>query len=177
MTGGASSVIGPKPGLKQGHANSYNTTIEAGDGDDCARFGDSMAWIEAKQFETRPNEYAKLVAEKTLWNEVLAANQRGAETYLSTLLPYFVIGSPLYKEAFNSSCRAIMSVLKNEQYGFPEVHLPTVDVEDLARAHVACVTDSGLLGRNSRHLIARDSLWWSEILDTLKKNTSEISPT
>jgi hypothetical protein len=51
--------------------------LEDGDGDNCARFSDSLAWIEAKEFENRPNETAKLVAEKTCWNEVLAYNQKG----------------------------------------------------------------------------------------------------
>lgn len=75
MTGGATSVIGPTPGMKQGHANSQMTELDDSNGDDCARFSDSNAWVEAKLFETRPNETAKLVAEKTVWNEVLAFNQ------------------------------------------------------------------------------------------------------
>jgi len=76
MTGGASSVIGPFPGQNRGHANSEQTLILEGDGDNCARFSDSNAWVDVKEFNSRPNETAKLVAERTCWNEILAFNQK-----------------------------------------------------------------------------------------------------
>jgi nucleoside-diphosphate-sugar epimerase len=133
MTGAASSVVGAHP-LKD---------------DETSHYADATQWVDQHTFD-KPNEKSKLVAEKTCWNEVLAADPR-SKTSLSTVLPYFVVGQPLFKESFNSSCSSILKIINNEQYGFPEVHLPIVDVEDVAAAHVACIT---FKGENTRHLLA-----------------------
>jgi nucleoside-diphosphate-sugar epimerase len=127
MTGAATSVIGMHPMVKDKEGNKFQG------------YSDPYQWIDAKTIP-RPNEKAKLVAEKTCWNVIL--NQTGDnKTTLSALLPYFIIGEPMYREAFNSSCLTIAQILNNEQTGFPEVHLPTIDVQDLARAHIACMVD------------------------------------
>ena len=73
---------------------------------------------------------------------------------MTSILPYFMSGPPLYKESFNSSCFAIASILNNSQYGFPEVHLPVTDVRDVAKAHLVAVLDRDLDRFNGRYLIS-----------------------
>ena len=89
MTGAATSVIGD-------HPRSEGT------------YHDSNEWASLKSV-SRPNERAKLMAEKACWDEVLAwqGAHGSSATRLTTILPYFLTGPPLYREAFNSSCQAI----------------------------------------------------------------------
>jgi len=103
MTGAATSVIGPKP------------TPEG-------IYDDSNIWASYKEV-TRPNEKAKLIAERVCWNEIQSyqAEHGDIATRLTTILPYFITGPPLYKEAYNSSCQAIQSIINNSHAVYPEV--------------------------------------------------------
>ena len=76
VTGAATSVIGPQPLL-----NCYK---------------DPLQWANPK-LVSRPNERAKIVAEKIIWNEVLHNQLGGSRTKINSLLPYFISGPPLYK--------------------------------------------------------------------------------
>ena len=93
---------------------------------------------------------------------------------MSSVLPYFMCGPPLYKEAYNSSCGAIASILNNSQYGFPEVNLPTTDVRDVAAAHIAAINNRSLSKFNGRYMISTQSIWFSDIINLLKKNHKEL---
>jgi len=47
----------------------------------------------------KPNEKAKLVAERVLWENVSKyQNKKNGEMKLCTILPYFIVGPPLYKD-------------------------------------------------------------------------------
>ena len=126
MTGAATSVIGPKP---REDGTYYN----------------SNEWANPKEVN-RPNEKAKILAEKTCWDEVIRnqAEQGDSATRLTTILPYFITGPPIYREAYNSSCQAIDAIINNKQWGFPEVQLPIVDVRDVAKAHLISLMDPTL---------------------------------
>ena len=87
---------------------------------------------------------------------------------MNTLLPYFITGPPLYKEAFNSSCQAISDIIHSSQYGFPEVCLPIIDVRDLALMHILTLYHPQFK-TNGRYLTALESKWFSQIIDLLKK--------
>ena len=109
-------------------------------------------------------ERAKLGAERACWDEILTHQAKGGSdaTRLTTILPYFISGPPLYKEAFNSSCNAINSILNGSQYGFPNVHLPMTDVRDVAAAHVVGLTDHYISRRNGRYLMSTQSIWFQD---------------
>jgi hypothetical protein len=68
---------------------------------------------------TLDNERAKLLAERGAWQAI--KKQETSKTALLVLLPYFMIGPPLYKDVAhtNSSCQSISSILNSTQYGFP----------------------------------------------------------
>ena len=135
MTGAATSVVGDSP---------------QGDG----VYRDSNDW--AKDVN-RPNERAKFLAERACWDEILRAqadSKDNSATRLTTILPYFISGPLLYREAYNSSCGAVSVIITNTQYGFPEVQLPVVDVRDVAQAHILSLTNRELQGFNGRYLLA-----------------------
>ena len=87
---------------------------------------------------------------------------------MTTLLPYFISGPPLYREGYSTSCEAISSILSGSP--FPEIMLPMVDVRDLASAHIVPLIDPFLLGNNGRYLIASKGIWYSEIINLLNDN-------
>lgn len=104
-------------------------------------YKDPYLWVDSKAIN-KPNEKAKILAEKVCWTIIKRQDSTVPEnqpkTSLMSFLPYFMVGPPLYKDLINtnSSCQAINSVLTNAQYGFPEIQLPTCDVRDVAKAHV-----------------------------------------
>ena len=65
-------------------------------------------------------------------------------------------GPPLYKSIIssNSSCQAISSILNNNQYGFPEVNLPIVDVRDVVQAHLSIIRYDPLKNMSGRFLVS-----------------------
>jgi nucleoside-diphosphate-sugar epimerase len=156
MTGAASSVIG---------VSNFNI-----DG----VYHDANKWAQSK-FDGRPNELAKFQAEKAAWNEVVGFKTE-SPTQMSTLLPYFVTGPPLYKEAFNSSCRAISDIINSTQYGFPQVQLPIIDVRDLARLHVLMITHPSF-SKHGRYLVSQESKWFGQIIELLKERRLEYGQT
>jgi len=101
------------------------------------------------------------------------AEAQGYQTQMTTFLPYFISGPPLYKESFNSSCEAISSILNSTQFGFPQVQLPIIDVRDLAKLHTLSLVDSSF-SKHGRYFAASQSLWFSEIIELLKNNRQEI---
>ena len=63
------------------------------------------------------NEKAKLVTERILWENVSKyQNNKNGEMKLCTILPYFMIGPPLYKDVIetNPSLQFLDVILKNK---------------------------------------------------------------
>jgi nucleoside-diphosphate-sugar epimerase len=88
MTGSASTAVGQKPTLKV-----YN---------------DSMMWSTEP---TKANERAKFFAEKACWEEILQAQANKSSITMTSLLPYFISGPPMFREQFNNSCSLLDSLL------------------------------------------------------------------
>jgi len=52
----------------------------------------------------KPNEKAKLVAERVLWENVSKyQNKKNGEMKLCTILPYFIVGPPLYTDVIQTN--------------------------------------------------------------------------
>jgi len=132
--------------------------------DDTSHFANPKQMVDCVSMS---NESAKLMAEKAIWG-VFNRNWNENQTVLISLLPHFMIGPPLFKALVgsNPSCQAIDTVLNSRQNTFPHVHLPTVDVRDVALAHLQAVKLDGLM--SGRYLVAQKSLWMYEIVDQLK---------
>ena len=89
---------------------------------------------------------------------------------MSAILPYFMVGPPLYEDLIstNSSCKQIQTILKNELPIYPNVSLPTVDVRDVASAHILAALSAKFASRNDRFFLAACSLWFKDIISTLQ---------
>ena len=138
-------------------------------------YSDASVFADPKLVD-RPNERAKLLAEKVCWNVIRRQPPSEQRTALVSLLPYFMVGPPLFKSlvSANASCQAVTAILNNTQHGFPQVHLPAVDVRDVAAAHVRAMTLDSLRGKSGRYLVASSSLWFSEVIATLREEEKAL---
>jgi hypothetical protein len=63
-------------------------------------YQDSYNWVEAKAIN-KPNEKAKILAEKVCWNAIKKQDHtnknEATQTSFISLLPYFMTGPPLYE--------------------------------------------------------------------------------
>ena len=123
FTGAATSVVGATPETEKDYV-----------------YSDALHWADPNSF-TNPNEKAKILAERVCWNRIskYQNDQTGApRLHLSTILPYFMVGPPLTKfiSENNSSCKAISRIIHSKEETYPNVCLPTVDVRDVAWAHI-----------------------------------------
>ena len=89
MTGSATSVVGQFPVKDKDFV-----------------YSDSYFWIDAKLIN-KPNEKAKILAEKVAWTSIKRQDSTVAEgqhkTTFQSLLPYFMVGPPLYADLVNSN--------------------------------------------------------------------------
>ena len=118
VTGSASSIVGtlPQDGV----------------------YDNPLIWADHEEIN-KPNEKAKLLGERTMWNTVTRLqNEEQSQLKFCSILPYFMVGPPLLQNhaTTNSSCQAILSNIRNELQVYPNVSLPSVDVRDVANAHV-----------------------------------------
>ena len=72
-----------------------------------------------------------------------------------TLHPAFVIGPTLITER-NSSPEGIGKIMRRDIPGMPDLIMPTVDVRDVAEAHIQALVRPGLNG--SRIILAKESI-------------------
>jgi len=92
-------------------------------------------WTDCEIAE--PYEKSKTMAEKAAWDflESLPENERFE---CATINPGFVIG-PNLNTAFFTSGDVISKILTGEFPGFPDIRFPTVDVRDVAQAHLEAI--------------------------------------
>ncbi|MEU8664586.1 NAD-dependent epimerase/dehydratase family protein [Actinoplanes philippinensis] len=83
---------------------------------------------------------SKVLAERAAWE--FAAGE-GLE--LTTMLPVAVMG-PVTGAAVSGANHIVQRMLDGDMPGFPDLHIPIVDVRDVASAHVAAMTADGAAG-------------------------------
>ncbi|MFC4063437.1 NAD-dependent epimerase/dehydratase family protein [Actinoplanes subglobosus] len=83
---------------------------------------------------------SKVLAERAAWE---FAASSGLE--LTTMLPVAVMG-PVSGGAVSGANHIVQRMLAGEMPGFPDLHIPIVDVRDVAAAHVAAMTAPGAAG-------------------------------
>ncbi|MFD1374090.1 NAD-dependent epimerase/dehydratase family protein [Actinoplanes sichuanensis] len=89
---------------------------------------------------------SKVLAERAAWE---FAAREGLE--LTTMLPVAVMG-PVSGGSVSGANHIVQRMLAGEMPGFPDLHIPIVDVRDVASAHVAAMTAAGAAGE--RFLLA-----------------------
>jgi nucleoside-diphosphate-sugar epimerase len=98
--------------------------------------------IDESQFaevheNTRLYEKSKILAEKKAW-ELIENPPEGKELELVVVNPALVMGKALFKSDFSSAGLAI-KLMTGQMAKAPDVNVPFVDVEDVARGHVLAV--------------------------------------
>jgi nucleoside-diphosphate-sugar epimerase len=108
-------------------------------------------------------ERSKTVAERAAWDFVRGLpSERGLE--LVCINPGYVLG-PSLLGVDNTSNEIVGKLLRREVPGVPRLHLPLVDVRDVAIAHVLALTAEKAAGE--RFLLAAETVWMKEIADVL----------
>lgn len=93
---------------------------------------------------------SKIAAERAAWDW---ASAEGGATELVTVLPVAVVGPVLGREVSGAN-HLVKRILDGAMPGYPDVHVPVVDVRDVADAHIAAMTADGAAGQ--RFLVAGD---------------------
>ncbi len=121
-------------------------------------------WCDDANLKNNPYGFAKSEAERIVrkWAE-------GKECRLVTIHPSVVFGKPLAPRHIEGS----MSYLKHFLKGPPfvlDININFVDVEDVARAHVAAL-DKGV--DRGRYIVHSGNMWMKEIGELLKSEFPE----
>ena len=93
---------------------------------------------------------SKILAERAAWDFV---RDHGAAVELVALLPVAVMG-PVLGTGVSGADHIVQRALSGQLPGYPDVHIPIVDVRDVAAAHLAAMTAPGAAGE--RFLVASD---------------------
>ena len=105
-------------------------------------------WNTSSSVDHQPYNYSKVAAEREAW----AMNERQSRWDLITVNPGLVLGPSLTKASASTSLEFIRQLADGTMFpGAPNLHLPIVDVRDVALAHIrAGFTPTA----NGRHLIS-----------------------
>lgn len=120
-------------------------------------------WNDSSSLSHNPYSYSKTLAEKEAWR--IARLQ--SKWDLLVINPGFVLGPSLSQRKDSASVDFMISML-NGKYamGMPNLQFAITDVRDVATAHILAAKESGASGR---HIVVSESLWFSDIITTLKR--------
>ncbi len=85
---------------------------------------------------------SKTLAEQTAWR--LAEDM---STEVVTVLPGYVIGPAISGRPEGASADAVSDMINGKLPGIPDLHIPMVDVRDVAKLHVAAMQSPGAAGK------------------------------
>ena len=79
------------------------------------------------------------MAERAAWDFFDNQSKDGHRIELTTICPGFIVGPTMVKTNFSSGNIAKMFLENKFPGGIPQISFTTVDVRDVARAHVNCL--------------------------------------
>lgn len=106
---------------------------------------------------------SKTLAERAAWDFVRSLPADRAME-LAVINPGLVLG-PLLEAEYSASVEAIRKLMRKEYPGVPRLGWPTVDVRDVADAHVAAMTTPEAAGK--RFCCCVDFVWMKEMAEIL----------
>ncbi len=110
-----------------------------------------------------PYQKSKTLAERAAWDFVAALPE--AERFeLAVICPGYVMG-PLMSPVGGTSAEVVTRLLGREMPACPELGWATVDVRDLAQAHVLAMTTPEAAG--NRYICAGENVWLRDMAKTL----------
>jgi dihydroflavonol-4-reductase len=125
---------------------------------------DEVDWTNPDAPGTSAYTQSKTLAERAAWDFV---RDHAPDMQLTVINPVFVIGPPLDRH-FGTSVSVIERLLNARDPMIPQFGFPTVDVRDVALAHLRALTSPGTAGK--RYIVSDRFLWFGDIADILKSN-------
>jgi len=109
---------------------------------------------------------SKTLAERAAWDFVRGL--RGEKPLeLTTINPGLVLG-PVLENDYGVSAQAILKLMRRDYPGCPRLGWPTVDVRNVASAHLAAMTTPEANGK--RFCCCVDFVWMKEMADILNQH-------
>ncbi|QBR73380.1 NAD-dependent epimerase/dehydratase family protein [Microbacterium sediminis] len=126
-------------------------------------------WTDTASREVTVYARSKTLAEREAWS---IADRLDARGRLAVINPGTVLG-PLLTDDKGTSVDVLARLLSGAMPVVPDLHLPWVDVRDIAEAHVAALTSPVAAGR--RTIVASDSLSLIEIARIVRERVPEAT--
>lgn len=123
---------------------------------------DEDDWTDTGRPGLTPYAKSKTLAERAAWRFV---ETEAPEMRLTAINPGLIAGPPL-DGRFGSSLRAVQRLLAAKDPALPDIYLPTVDVRDVAKAHVLALEKPETAGK--RILMAAGTLSFVDIAKAVK---------
>ncbi|MFQ6548062.1 SDR family oxidoreductase [Aestuariibius sp. 2305UL40-4] len=127
---------------------------------------DERDWSDLEHPGITPYAKSKTLAERAAW-EFTEANPEMALTIVN---PGFVLGPPL-GDSWNTSLGVIERILQAKDPMLPRFGFTSVDVRDVAEAHVRALTGDGTVGK--RFLAVNEWIWFVEMAQLIKDTWPE----
>jgi len=119
-------------------------------------------------------EKSKAIAEQKSWAFVKGKAQKGEYVpEMVTICPGFICGPFLSQgSSASTSVSAIAQVMNNSLPGIPHISFPSVDVRDVALAHLRALEKPEAAGQ--RFILVNSNLWFVDIGKVLDKELSPV---
>ena len=118
---------------------------------------DESHWSDVNWPNISAYEKSKTLAERAAWDFV-AAQPENERIQLTVINPTFIIGPTLIPGDFSSGKVIGMFMNDNMPGGCPRIKMGTVDVRDIAKAHVSAIKSDEAQGK--RFILAGDETYW-----------------
>ncbi|XP_059142629.1 uncharacterized protein LOC131930234 isoform X2 [Physella acuta] len=119
-------------------------------------------WADEKSPHTGAYNKSKILAERAAWDFVKTVPERKFE--LAVVNPVLVVGPALHGNP-GTSIEIIKRLMEHKIPRCPKFTFAVVDVRDVAKAHVVCMTSQEAAGK--RHILSTANLWLSDIAKIL----------
>lgn len=125
---------------------------------------DEGDWTNPDAPGTSAYTRSKTLAERAAWDFV---REHAPDMQLTVINPVLVVGPPLDRH-FGSSVSVIERLLNAKDPMIPQFGFATVDVRDVALAHLRALTIPGTAGK--RYIASDRFLWFTDMASILKSN-------
>jgi nucleoside-diphosphate-sugar epimerase len=130
---------------------------------------DEADWSDVRSPRCNAYQKSKTLAESAAWE---LAQSLGLE--LTVINPGFILG-PVMKSEYGTSIEVILKMLKGAYPASPRLGFSTVDVRDVAEAHLRAMTHPEAAGE--RFIASGPVLWLRELADVLRTVAPERAQT
>ena len=124
---------------------------------------DESHWTDVDYPTCAPYAKSKTLAERAAWDFI---ENDAPNIQMTTINPGFVLGAPL-DDNFGTSMKTIKRLLSGKDPALPQVGFASVDVNDVAAAHVGAIDNLETYG--CRILVVERFMWFADIAHAVAK--------